>query len=170
MIDRIFGKLAQVINHHPKRVAVVIGIAFIVALYGMTLITMETGNDTYLDKASPEGILNNHYADTFSSNALILIVETSDPLSPQVISYIDELERDISQQENVLGSASVADLLKSANGGILPQSKGEIDRIVALIPAETRATAVPSNVLTLVQITLSQGLSEKAKSATLKNV
>ena len=170
MIDRIFGKLAQVINHHPKRVAVVIGIAFIVALYGMTLITMKTGNDTYLDKASPEGILNNHYADTFSSNALILIVETSDPLSPQVISYIDELERDISQQENVLGSASVADLLKSANGGILPQSKGEIDRIVALIPAETRATAVPSNVLTLVQITLSQGLSEKAKSATLKNV
>ena len=170
MIDRIFGKLAQVINHHPKRVAVIIGIAFIVALYGMTLITMETGNDTYLDKASPEGILNNHYADTFSSNALILIVETSDPLSPQVISYIDELERDISQQENVLGSASVADLLKSANGGILPQSKGEIDRIVALIPAETRATAVPSNVLTLVQITLSQGLSEKAKSATLKNV
>ena len=69
-----------------------------------------------------------------------------------------------------VGSASIADLLKSANGGILPQSKGEIDRIVALIPPEVKATAVPSNVLTLVQITLSQGLSEDAKTATLKNV
>jgi predicted RND superfamily exporter protein len=126
MIDRIFGRLAEVINHHPRRVAIVLGIVFIIALYGVTLITMETGNDTYLDKNSPEGILNNHYADTFSSNALILIVETSDPLSPQVISYIDELERDINQQENVVGSASVADLLKSANRGVLPQSKGEI--------------------------------------------
>jgi predicted RND superfamily exporter protein len=135
MIDQIFGKLAQVINHNPKRVAVVIGIVFIVAMYGMTLIAMETGNDTYLEKDSKAGILNNHYADTFSSNALILIVETSDPLSPQVLSYIEELERDINQQENVEGSASIVDLLKSANGGILPQSKGEIDRIVALIPA-----------------------------------
>jgi hydrophobe/amphiphile efflux-3 (HAE3) family protein len=170
MIDRIFERLAQVINHHPRRVAAVIGIVFIVALYGMTLIAMETGNDTYLDKDSPAGILNNHYADTFSSNALILIVETSDPLSPQVLNYLDGLESDINQQGNVVGSASIVDLLKSANGGVLPQSKGEIDRIVALIPPETKATAVPSNVLTLVQITLSEGLSDNAKSATLKNV
>ncbi len=170
MISQIFGKLAHVINHYPRQVAVVIGIVFLIALYGMTLIAMETGNDTYLDKDSPAGILNNHYADTFSSNALILILETSDPLNPQVLSYIDELERDINQQENVVGSASIVDFLKSANGGTLPQSKGEIDRIVALIPAETKATVIPSNVLTLVQITLSEGLSAEAKTATLKNV
>ena len=85
-------------------------------------------------------------------------------------TILTRLERDINQQENVVGSASIVDLLKSANGGILPQSKGEIDRIVALIPAETKATAVPSNVLTLVQITLSEGLSEDAKTTTLKNV
>ncbi len=170
MIDRIFERLAGIINHNPKRVAAVIGVVFIIALYGMTLITMETGNDTYLEKDSKAGILNNHYADTFSSNSLILIVETSDPLDPQVLSYIDELERDLRQQDNVVGSASVVDLLKSANGGILPKSKGEIDRIVALIPAEIKATAIPSNVLTLVQISLSEGLSEDAKSATFKNV
>ena len=170
MIDRIFERLAGIINQNPRRVAAVIGIVFIIALYGMTLITMETGNDTYLEKDSKAGILNNHYADTFSSNSLILIVETSDPLDPQVLSYIDELERDLRQQDNVVGSASVVDLLKSANGGILPQSKGEIDRIVALIPAEIKATAIPSNVLTLVQISLSEGLSEDAKSATFKNV
>ena len=170
MIDQIFGKLAQVINNHPKQVAAVIGIVFIVALYGMTLIAMETGNDTYLDKESPAGILNNHYTDTFSSNVLILIVETSDPLSPQVLNYIDGLESDINQQGNVVGSTSIVDLLKSANSGVLPQSKGEIDRIVARIPAETKATAVPSNVLTLVQITLSEGLSDNAKSTTLKNI
>jgi hypothetical protein len=170
MIDRIFERLAQVINHHPKRVAAIVGIVFIVALYGVTLITMETGNNTYLDKDSKAGILNNHYTDTFSSNALILIVETGDPLDPQVLTYIEELERDISQQENVEGSASIVDLLKSANGGVLPQSKGEIERIVALIPAEIKETAVPSNVLTLVQITLSEGLSEDATSAAYKNV
>jgi hypothetical protein len=170
MINRIFEALANVINRYPKRVAAIIGIIFIIALFGMTLITMETGNDTYLEKDSSAGILNKHYTDTFSSNVLILIVETSEPLSPQVIRYLDDLERNINQQENVVGSASVADLLKSANGGVLPQSKGEIEQIIARIPPEVKATAVPSNVLTLVQITLSQGLSEEAKTTTLKNV
>ena len=66
MIDQIFGRLAEVINHNPKRVAAVIGIVFIIAIFGMTLITMETGNDTYLEKDSKAGILNKHYADTFS--------------------------------------------------------------------------------------------------------
>ena len=52
MIDRIFERLAGIINQHPRRVAAVIGIVFIIAIYGMTLITMETGNDTYLEKDS----------------------------------------------------------------------------------------------------------------------
>ena len=85
MIERIFEALAHVINRHPRRVAAVIGIILIIALFGMTLITMETGNDTYLEKDSSAGILNKHYTDTFSSNVLILIVETSDPLNPQVL-------------------------------------------------------------------------------------
>jgi len=170
MIDQIFGKLAHTINHHPRIVAAIIGIAFVIALYGMTLITMETGNDTYIDKNSPKGILNNHYTDTFSSNALILIVETSDPLDPDVLSYLDTLDGDILQQQNIIGVQSIASILKSANGGVLPQSKGEINRIVATIPPEVKATAIPSNVLTLVQITMSQGLSEDVQKATLKNV
>ena len=170
MIDQIFGKLAHTINHHPRIVAAIIGIAFVIALYGMTLITMETGNDTYIDKNSPKGILNNHYTDTFSSNALILIVETSDPLDPDVLLYLDTLGGDISQQQNIIEVQSIASILKSANGGVLPQSKGEIDRIVATIPPEVKATAIPSNVLTLVQITMSQGLSEDVQKSTLNNV
>ncbi len=170
MIDQIFGKLAHTINHHPRIVAAIIGIAFVIALYGMTLITMETGNDTYIDKNSPKGILNNHYTDTFSSNAIILIVETSNPLDPDVISYLDTLDGDIRQQQNIIGVQSIASILKSANGGVLPQSKGEIDRIVATIPTEVKATAIPSNVLTLVQITMSQGLSEDVQKSTLNNV
>jgi hypothetical protein len=170
MIDQIFEKLARTINHHPRGVAVIIAAVFIVAIFGMTMITMQTGNDTYLDKNSPKGILNSHYTDTFASDSLILIVETSDPLNPEILKYLDRLEGDINQQQNIVTSASVVDILKSANGGVLPQSKGEIDQIVAQIPPEVKATAIPSNVLTLVQIQLAQGLSDDTKTATLKNV
>ncbi|MFA5220853.1 MAG: hydrophobe/amphiphile efflux-3 (HAE3) family transporter, partial [Methanoregula sp.] len=105
-----------------------------------------------------------------SSNVLILIVETNDPLNPETLKYLDTLEGDIRQQQNVESTMGIADILKSANGGVLPQSKGEINTIISHLPPEVKDTAVPSNVLTLVQISLSQALSDDAKTATLKNV
>ena len=94
MIDQIFSTIARFVNRRPKLVVGIIGVVFIIALVGMTMITMQTGNDTYLDKNSPEGISNNQYTNTFAADSLILIVETNDPLNPQVLDYLDRLEGD----------------------------------------------------------------------------
>jgi uncharacterized protein len=170
MIDQIFSSIARFVNHRPKVVLGIIAVIFVIALVGMTMITMATGNDTYMNKNSAVGIVNNHYTDTFTSDSLILIVETGDPLSPDVLKYIDRLEGDIRQQQYISSAASVVDVLKSENGGVLPQSKGEIDTLVNEIPPATRSTVVPSNVLTLVQVKLDEGLQDTAKTSALDNV
>ena len=170
MIDRIFSSIAGTINRRPELVATFLVAIFLVALYGMTQITMQTGAATYMDQDSPKGILYNKYIDTFQSDTLILIIDTSDPLDPDVLKYVDRLESTIRQQQNIKSAGSIVDLLKSANGGNLPASRAQVDTIVATIPPEVRATAVPSNVLSLVQIQISQGLSDKAKTAALNNV
>jgi len=170
MIDQIFDKIARTVNHRPKWVVGIIGVVFIIALVGMTMIVMETGNDTYLDRNSASGIANNEYTDTFSADSLILIVETSDPLNPDVLNYLDRLEGDIRQQQNIASATSVIDTLKSMNHGVLPQSKGEIDAIVQQIPEASRKVLVPSNVLTLSQVKLTEGLSDDTKTATLDNI
>ncbi len=136
----------------------------------MTQITMQTGAATYMNQDSAKGILYNKYIDTFQSDTLILIVDTSDPLNPDVLTYIDRLENNIRQQQNIKSVVSIVDLLKSANGGKLPQTRAEVDAIVAKIPPETRATAVPSNVMSLVEIQLDQGLSDNTKTDTLNDV
>ena len=170
MIDRIFDNIARTVNHRPKLVVGIIGVVFIIALVGMTMITMQTGNDTYLDKNSPEGIANTQYTNTFAGDSLILIVETSDPLNPQVLNYLDRLEGDIRQQQNIASVSSIVDILKSENNGVLPQSKGQIDALVQQIPAATREVADPSNVLTLVQVPLVEGLSDDTEVAALNNI
>lgn len=170
MIDSVFGTVARIINHHTKIVASVIVIVFIIAIIGTTMITMQTGNDTYVDKDSKEGILNNRYSDTFAADSLILIVEASDPLDPKVLNYLDLLETDINQQQNIVTSSSIVDILKTANRGVVPQSKAEVDRIVEKLPPQVVETAVPSNVMTLVQIQIDQGLSETTETATLYNI
>ena len=62
------------------------------------------------------------------------------------------------------------DILKSENNGVLPQSKGEIDALVHQIPTATLQVADPSNVLTLVQVPLIEGLSDDTEAATLNNI
>jgi uncharacterized protein len=170
MIDRIFKKIAAVITQRTNLVAALLIVIFCIALCGMTMITMETGADTYLDKTSEKGILNNRYTDTFQSDSIILIVESGDPLNHDNLRYMDELETNIRQQQNIESAASIVDLLKSSNGGVLPGSRAEIDRIVGQIPPEVRSTAVPSNLLTLVQIQLSGGLSEDTKKSALHTI
>jgi Predicted exporters of the RND superfamily len=170
MIDQIFDTIARTVNRRPKLVVGIIGVIFVIALFGMTMIVMETGNDTYLDKDSVAGIANKQYTDTFAADSLILIFETSDPTSPEVLKYMDRLEGNIRQQQHIASAASVVDTLKQMNGGVLPQSKGETDVLIQQIPDASRKILVPSNVLSLMQVQLDEGLSDDTKTSVLNNV
>ena len=170
MIDQIFSAIAHLVNRRPKLIVGLIAVIFVIALVGMTMITMQTGNDTYMNKNSPEGVVNTEYTNTFNQDSIILIVETSDPLNPTVLNYLDRLEADIRQQDHITGTSSIADILKQENNGVLPQTKGQIDALVSEIPPSVQSTAVPSNVLTLVQVKLDQGLSDTTETSVLNTV
>ena len=170
MIEKTFEGIAGIICRRPALVAGLLIAVFCIALYGMTFISMQTGNEVYQDKTSKSGILNTQYTQAFQSDSLILIIETNDPLNPDVLTYIDTLEKSVRQQQNIKSANGVVDLIKAANGGKLPQSKAEIDTIVAKIPPEVQKTAVPSNVMSLVQIQLDEGLSEKVRNGALANI
>ncbi len=170
MIDKIFEGIAGQINRRPWVVAGTVLAIFCIAMYGMTHLTMQTGWETYLNKDSQKGIVYSRYVDHFGSDSIILIVESSDPLNSDVLQYLDTLGEDFRQQQNIQSSYSVVDVLKSANGGTLPESRGEVDRIVDSLPPEVRDLVVPSNILTLVQIKLEEGLSDKVQESVLDNV
>ena len=170
MIQQIFEGIANTIIKRPKPVAVLVVALFCMGLYGMTLLTMQTGWETYTDKDTPAGALHAQYVRDYSSDAIILIIEAGDPLAPEVLSYIDNLETDLGQQQNVRSVQSLTDVLKAYNGGTLPSSRVETERIVNSLPESTRALLYPSNVLTLVQIKLTPGLSETVQKSVLANI
>ena len=43
MIDQIFSSIARFVNRRPRVVVGIIGLVFIIAIIGMTMITMQTG-------------------------------------------------------------------------------------------------------------------------------
>ncbi len=74
------------------------------------------------------------------------------------------------QQQNVESVQSLTDVLKAYNGGTLPSSRADTERIVNSLPKSTRDLLYPSNVLTLVQLKITPGLSDKVQKSVLDNV
>ena len=170
MIQQIFEGIANTIIKKPKLVAGLVMALFCIGIFGMTMLSMQTGWETYMNKDSPGGILQTKYDEDYKADSIILIIEAGDPLSQEVLTYIDNLETNLVQQQNIQSAVSVVDVLKSANGGTLPTSRADTDRIVSSLPENIRKQVSPSNVLTLVQIKLAPGLSEKVQKSVLANV
>lgn len=170
MIKRLFEKVAQVITHRPMLVAGIIAAVFIVCLYGMSTITMQTNWEVYLVKDSAQGQQYNRYTTTFQSDPVILLIETDNSLNPDVLQYLDGLENSIRQQQNIKDVIGAPDILRQANNGTLPTSTGEIKNAVGRIPPETIAAFSKSNLITIIRVDTNEGLSDSAKTSLLNNL
>ncbi|MDD2473529.1 MAG: RND family transporter, partial [Methanoculleus sp.] len=104
--------LSNTINNHTWAVFGVVVAVFVLALYGLTMVSMETGDDTYIDKTTPRGALLAHYKDTYGSDAIMLIYEADSVRNPDVLRYIDDLQEDLRNERYVAGVSGVVDLLK----------------------------------------------------------
>ncbi len=166
----LFESLAHLITKNPWLVAFTALSMFLVALYGTSLITMQTGNEAYLDKNTPRGALLAHYTDTYGSDAIMIIIESDDVTKVDTIGYIDRLMSHIQNQQSVDQASSIVTLLKQANGGVLPRSSAEVQTIIAHAPAEMLKRNLPSYMMTLGVITLVPGLSEDRQKQVLKNI
>jgi len=165
-----FDWLAHEVTTHPRRVAGVTALIFLIALFGVTLVTMETGSDTYIDKNTPRGALLSHYTDTYGSDALMLIFETNDIKDIETLRYIDRLQADITNEQYVERVSGLVDLLKQGNGGTLPSSSAEINQIIDRAPPELVGRYIPSNMMTISVITFQPGLSDRRQEQVLNTM
>ena len=166
----LFQKLADLVGNHPRFIAGVFAILIFAALFGMSFVTMATGTDTYLDKDTKRGMLLDDYTSTFQSDSIMVLIESDDVSSPDVLIYIDGLENEIRKEQNVNSVSGITDLLKSANGGVLPASSADISQAKQGIPREVLSRFVPSNTMTFAVAVLKPGLTQAQQSAVVNSL
>ena len=164
-----FDLLVGAVTTRPRMVMAAMAVLFAVALFGTTLVTMQTGSDTYIDKDTERGMLLDKYSSTFQSDSIMLIIESDDILNPDVLAYTDRLHQDLADEQYVTGVSGIVDLVKQMRGGTLPGSKAEISMALSGIPSETVERYVPSNLMTISVITLEPGLSQETQAAVIDN-
>ncbi|MDD1699710.1 MAG: MMPL family transporter, partial [Methanoregula sp.] len=166
----LFQKLADLVVNHPRFIAASFTALIIAALFGMSFVTMATGTDTYLDKDTKRGMLLDDYTSTFQSDSIMVLIESDDVLNPGILAYIDELENEIRKEQNVNSVSGIPDLLKSANGGVLPASSADISKAEQGIPREVLSRFVPSNTITFAVAVLKPGLTQEQQSAVVNSM
>ena len=165
-----YAWLADRIIAHPRVVAAVAVLVFIVALYGLSQVTMETGKDTYIDKDTPRGAMLAHYSDTYGSDAIMVIFESDDITDIEYLHYIERLQNDISDEQYVAGVSGIVDLLRQGNGGTLPRSPAEVNRIIEQAPPALVSRYMPSRMMTISAIPLQPALSTERQQEVLDTI
>ncbi|KQC05323.1 MAG: hydrogenase expression protein HypA [Methanoculleus sp. SDB] len=165
-----FDWLARTINRHPYTVTGLAAAIFVIALFGTTMLSMETGDDTYIDKGTTRGALLNHYKDTYGSDAIMILFETDDVINPEVLAYIDTIEQDIRNERYIGSVTGIVTLMKQANGGVLPASQADISRITENTPPGVLERYLPSQLMTITAITLDPGVSGDVQNQVLTSI
>ncbi len=165
-----FINLSDLILRHPRYIAIAMVIVVILAFFGMSLVTMATGTDTYLDKDTRRGMLLDDYTGTFQSDSIMVLIEADDVLAPDVLSYIDRLEREIEKEQYIDSVSGISDLIKSVNDGVLPASSADVSHAKNLIPEKVFTRFVPSRSMTFAVATLRPGLSQEQQSSVITSL
>lgn len=164
-----FDLLAGAVTGRPRVVIAAVAVLMAFALVGTTMITMQTGSETYIDKDTERGMLLDKYSRTFQSDSIMLIIESDDILNPDVLAYTDRLHRDLEDERYVAGVSGIVDLVKQMRDGTIPGSKAEVAMALEGVPASTVERYVPSNLMTISVIALEPGLSQESQAAAVRN-
>ncbi|HQP72081.1 MAG TPA: MMPL family transporter, partial [Methanoculleus sp.] len=104
------------------------------------------------------------------SDAIMLLYEADNVRDAEILRYIDNLQEDLRSERYVESVSGVVDVLKQANGGVLPSSKAEIDAIISQAPPEAIEQMMPSGLITIGVINLEPGVGLDTQKQVLENV
>ena len=155
----MYGAISRLVNQNPRLVIGIMAVLFIAAFFTIPGLTFQSTSDQYLDKNTPDGIRYDNYNTQFVSDTFILLIQTSDTTDYELMQSLLILEDEIQRLDYVYETISIADVLKQANGGVLPQNKADTDYIVAQIPDSDKTLLIPDSQTSLLYVKIGQGIS-----------
>ncbi|RMF88941.1 MAG: hypothetical protein D6733_07425, partial [Methanobacteriota archaeon] len=164
-VKRVFRAYSAFVSSHPFIVLAVVLLLTLGAVQGASRIRMEGTSFSKMFPPELEVMKNLRVVqDEFQGTTSITIAVEVDPddtsdaavvdvRDPMVMRYVDILARKSGDVENVIDASSAADIVRSANQGIIPRSKRSIASILSSSPDTARYIS-PDYSMSLVRIRL----------------
>lgn len=137
--DIVLAKVAAWIADHPVGVLLLVGC---VAMIGIPLddkIVINTEEDAMVPPTMPAKVSMDKLGSAMGSTSTIpLVVRSDDIFEPATLQWmLDVTAYEQAQHSEITGATSIASVLASMNGGVIPQDKAQIETLLKRVPEST---------------------------------
>lgn len=137
VLEKIGKKLGDWQTKQPGIFLVILAVTLLLTLPGIPLLI--TNVEPSLEKVLPQEVQEvqrmNEMRAQFGADMMYLLVKADTPTattiaSPDVITFIDIVSNTLRTNERILEVRSIADVMKRANGGRIPESQERIETLL----------------------------------------
>jgi len=140
LIGRLIHATTTFTLKHPAVILVIAAVFCANGLYVDSFVPIETDTQTFVPQDMQALLDLKHLSDiTGGDDQLNLIIKTGDVTDPAVLHWIDDFARhEVERRDNIYSSDSIVTLIKSMNGGVIPDNSGDIERLYDKMSEDNR--------------------------------
>ncbi len=160
MMDKALGKITSFTISHPYIILLLAGSLCMGGLVADTFVPIQTDTQTFVPQDMPALIDLKHLSSiTGGEDQLSLIIKTDNVANPGTLEWMDEFsEHEITSRDNIQGSESIVDIVKSMNGGSIPDTESEIEHIYSRLSDEQKAHYMHGNNILLLNLNIGDAM------------
>lgn len=157
IMERVLKRTTTLTIKHPFLILFIAALTCAGGLVADTQIGIQTDTESFVPQDLPALIDLSHLSDiTGGDDQLNLIIKTDNVADPSLLKWIDEFsEHEVSSRNNVQGAESIVNVIKSMNGGVIPDAESEIRALYEQIPSEQKDRFLHGN--NMLHLTLNIG-------------
>ncbi len=159
--ERVFGSIAVRAARNPLLVLGVAGLLCGAGLYADTMVGIETDVKTFMPSDMPALIDMNHMVEVLGgTDQLNLIVKADDVTDPAVIVWMDRFAaHEVESHPYIFGAESIANQVRIANQGDLPEDHAQMDAILEAMPDTTKDRHIYGRTTALLSLDIGDAVS-----------
>lgn len=137
--DILLGKIARWISNYPVGVLLLVGCIAVVGIFLDDRIIINTEEDAMVPPTMPAKVSMAKMSSAMGASSTIsLVVRTDNIFEPDTLRWIHGFsEYESLKHSEITGKTSIASVLVSMNGGVLPQDREQIAALLKLVPETT---------------------------------
>ncbi|WP_375141069.1 hydrophobe/amphiphile efflux-3 (HAE3) family transporter [Methanococcoides orientis] len=140
ILDRFLGRTTHFTIKHPFMILSIAVLLCVGGLVADTQVGIQTDTETFVPQDLPALINLAHLSDiTGGEDQMNIIIKTDNAADPETLKWMDEFSsHEIDSRNNIIGAESMASVIKSMNGGVIPESESEIRSLYEQMPAQQK--------------------------------
>jgi hydrophobe/amphiphile efflux-3 (HAE3) family protein len=162
-IDYVLEKMTTLSIKHSLIILVVAGSLCMSGMYADQSVAINADTKSFVSADMPALIDWEHMAEVIGGNTMFLnvIVKMDDISDPETLKWIDEFaSHEVATRDNIYEAHSIIPILKSMNGGTIPDTKEDIRELYAQIPEQQKEQYMYGDTMLLLNLGIGNAWNE----------